>query len=76
METLITINTVNYFGEISGENYNAKVIYNKNGKQYLAQIYIDFFNKRVYVPKKQAKECKVLVGLEQEININQFPQNN
>jgi hypothetical protein len=46
------------------------VLYIKTGKLYLAHVDIDFFNKRVYIPK-QAKECKVLKGFEQAINENQ-----
>ena len=67
----ITIDTLNYFGEIEGNNFNTKVLYTKNGKRYLAHVYIDYFNKRVYIPK-QAKECKVLAGFEQVINEHEF----
>lgn len=66
----ITIETVNYFGNDKSRNFNAKVLYVKNGKTYLAHVDIDYFNKRVYIPK-QTKECKVLKGLEQAINKNQ-----
>jgi len=66
----ITIETVNYFGHSSERNFNAKVLYRKAGKLYLAHVDIDFFNKRVHIPK-QAKECKVLKGFEQAINKNQ-----
>jgi len=69
--TKITIETVNYFGHSEDRNFNAKVLYSKNGKKYLAHVYIDFFNKRVYIPK-QAKECKILAGFEAAINLNQF----
>lgn len=68
----ITIDTVNYIGNIEGNDFNAKVLYTKNEKLYLAHVNIDFFNKRVYIPK-QAKECKVLAGFEQAINEYQFP---
>ena len=70
VKTEITIEKVNYFGQNTGENFNAKALYRKNGKLYLAHIDIDFFNKRVYIPK-QEKECKVLKGFEQAINKNQ-----
>ena len=63
----ITIDTVNYFGDDNSRNFNAKVLYRKNGKLYLAHVDIDFFNKYVYIPK-QAKECKVLTGFQQAIN--------
>jgi len=66
----ITIETVNYLGDSNDRNFNAKVLYRKNGKLYLAHVDIDFFNKRVYIPK-QAKECKVLKGFQQAINENQ-----
>jgi hypothetical protein len=66
----ITIETVNYFGNDNSRNFNAKVLYRKNGKLYLAHIDIDFFNKQVYIPK-QAKECKVLSGFQQAINKHQ-----
>jgi hypothetical protein len=66
----ITIELVNYFGHSSERNFNAKVIYKKSGKSYLAHVDIDFFWKRVYIPK-QPKECKVLKGFQQAINENQ-----
>lgn len=66
----IIIEAVNYFGHSNERNFNTKVLYRKGGKLYLAHVYIDFFNKRVYIPK-QAKECKVLKGFEQAINKNQ-----
>ena len=62
----ITIETLNYFGDLDSADYNAKVLYRKNGKLYLANIYLDFFWKKVCFPK-QPKECKVLVGLENAI---------
>jgi len=67
----ITIDTLNYFGNIEGNNFNAKVLYTKNEKLYLAHVDIDFFNRRVYIPK-QAKECKVLAGFKKAINDHQF----
>lgn len=66
----IRIENVNYLGHDDSRNYNAKVLYTKNGKLYLAHVDIDFFHKRVYIPK-QEKECKVLSGFEQAINKNQ-----
>ena len=66
----ITIEKVNYFGNDDTKNFNAKVVYNKSGVLYLAHIYIDHFNKRIYIPK-QPKECKILAGFEQAINQNQ-----
>lgn len=68
MTSQITILNINYFGELEGENFNAKVRYTKNGKRYLACIYLDYFWKEVYFPK-QPKECKVLAGLDQAIRI-------
>ena len=68
MTTQINILNLNYFGELEGENFNAKVVYTKNGKSFHACIYLDYFWKDVYFPK-QPKECKVLSGLEQAIRI-------
>ena len=65
----ITIDKVNYLGDSDSRNFNAKVLYRKGGKLYLAHIDIDFYHKRVYIPK-QPKECKVLVGFEQAISIH------
>jgi hypothetical protein len=73
MKNEITIEAVNYIGNSSDRNFNAKVLYRKNGKLLLAHVDIDFFNQRVYIPK-QAKECKVFAGFELAINKNQFPK--
>ncbi len=67
MTEKITIEQVNYFGISSDRNFNAKVLYRKNSKLYLAHVWIDFFHKRVLIPK-QPKECKILAGFEQAIN--------
>ena len=66
----ITIENLNYLGNDFDRNFNAKVLYRKNGKLYLAHVYIDFFNKRVHIPK-QPKECKILKGFQDAINQNQ-----
>lgn len=66
----IKIEAINYFGNDDSRNFNAKVLYRKDDKLYLAHVYIDFFNKKVYVPK-QSKECKILKGFEAAINKNQ-----
>ncbi len=68
--TTITIETLNYFGDCNSRNFNAKVLYRKNGKLHLAHVYIDFFWKCVYIPK-QPKECKVLKGLVEAVAANQ-----
>ena len=70
MKAQIIIWSVNYLGHSDERNFNAKVLYRKNGKLNLAHVYIEFFNKRVYIPK-QPKECKILAGFEQAINQNQ-----
>lgn len=71
MATSITIEFVNYFGSKSYDDFNAKVLYKKNNKSYLAHVYIDWFNKKVYTCKQyQAKECKVLKGLNEALKIN------
>lgn len=73
MTTKIQIEKTNYFGESDdSRDFNAKVLYRKSGKLYLAHVWIDFFNKRVHIPK-QPKECKILKGFADEINRNQFP---
>jgi len=59
----ITIEEVNYFG-----NGNAKCLYRKNGKLQLARIYIDFFNRKVYMSNEQDSSCKVLKGFPEAIN--------
>ena len=66
----IQIEKVNYFGNSNDRNYNAKVLYTKKGKLYLAHVDIDFFNNAVYIPQ-QAKECKILVGFAKAINEHQ-----
>ena len=72
MKSQIEIETVNYFGDNGNANdFNAKVLYRKNGKLQLAHVHIDFFNQRVYITK-QPKECKILAGFERAINENQF----
>lgn len=48
--------------------FNAKVKYTKNGKRYLACIYLDYSRREVYFGK-QPKECKVLQGLEYAIKL-------
>jgi hypothetical protein len=63
---MITIETVNYFGN-KGKEYNANVLYRKNGKLHLCRVHIDFFNERVYVPK-QEKDAKALAGFGKAIN--------
>lgn len=70
----ITIETVNYLGNDRSRNYNAKVLYSKNGKLNLAHIYIDYFNESVYIPK-QPKECKILSGLNEAIQYNNLVSN-
>jgi hypothetical protein len=69
IEASITIDKVNYFPELGSYNndYNAKVLYQKSGKLYLAHIFIDFFNKKIFI-SKQPKEGKVLAGLEAVVN--------
>ena len=62
----ITIEIFNYFGDDNSRNFNAKVLYKKNGKQYLAHVDVDYFNKRVYIPT-QPKECKILKGFNEAI---------
>jgi hypothetical protein len=74
----IEILQVNYFGDINdpksgvyNQNFNSKVRYKRLGKTYLAHIEIDFFNRRIYIPK-QPKEGKVYKGLLEALNKFQF----
>lgn len=67
----IEIETFNYFGNSEDRNFNAKVLYRKKGKLYLAHIDIDYFNKRVYIPR-QPREAKIVVGFEQAIHDHVF----
>ena len=66
----IEIISVNFFGDttdkrspVYGKDWNTKVHYRKNGKSYLATVYIDYFNGYVFI-YKQPKGYKALKGLE------------
>ena len=60
----IKIEQLNYFGQsTNSRDFNAKVLYRKNGKLYLAHIWVCFFNRAIYIANQQPKECKVLAGL-------------
>ncbi len=64
-----TIEQLNYFGQSTLSNdYNAKVLYRKYGKLYLAHVWVCHFNKAIHVTHKQPKECKVLAGLQTALN--------
>ena len=72
----IIIEKINYFGkETESDEYNAKVLYKKGNKLYLAIVWIDYFWKRVYIPKQRKYE-KALVGLEEalvnELNLQKW----
>jgi hypothetical protein len=67
MASKIKIEKITYFGydETGSDNWNAKVLYFKDKKLYHAMIDIDFFSKKIYIPKNiQSKDCKVYSGLE------------
>ena len=64
---MIAIEQVNYFSKLHANVFNTTVLYRKYGKLYLARVYVDFFNKRVHVPK-QEKDAKALAGFEKAIN--------
>lgn len=68
MKNAITISEIIYLGELEGESFNAKVRYTKNGKRYIACIYLDYYWKNVYFPK-QPKYFKVLHGLDHAIKL-------
>lgn len=76
MATAIKIEKINYFGndETKSNDWNAKVLYTRNGKMHHAMIDIDFFAKEININKKiQAPECKVYSGLLVElIKLNYF----
>ena len=61
----ITFKEIQYFG-IPVLNYNGTVKYEKNNKIYAANFFVDFFNKRIHIPK-QPKYNKALAGLEQAL---------
>ena len=65
----VTIEQLNYFGESNdNQEYNGKALYRKYGKLYLVHVWIDFFNKAIYVSRNQPKECKKLAGLTNALN--------
>jgi hypothetical protein len=70
MKKQIEIEKVNYFGEKTHSNdFNAKVLYRKNnGRLQVAKVFIDFFNRHVFISKKQDKSGKVLKGFDEAIN--------
>jgi hypothetical protein len=65
----VKIEKVNYFGEATNtQDFNAKVIYRKNGRSYIAHIFVDFFNKRVHEGRNNPKEHKAVQGFMKAIN--------
>jgi hypothetical protein len=69
MKNPITILSITYFHENNeSENWNAKVRYTKNGKRYLAIVYLDFANGQVYFPK-YPNDSTVLKGLDHAIRL-------
>ena len=68
----IEVIKVNYFESIpygvGRSEYNGKALYRKYGKTYICHVYIDFFNKEIYIPTQQPKECKVLHGVGKAVN--------
>lgn len=66
MANSIKIVKINYFGnDVTNSNeWNAKVLYTRNGKMHHAMIEVDFFSRDFFINTKiQAKECKVYNGL-------------
>lgn len=66
MSNKIKIEKINYFGndETGSQDWNAKVLYSRNGKLHHAMIDVDFGLKEIFLNKKiQAPECKVYAGL-------------
>ena len=69
MTTSIQIEKINYFGQsTNSDDYNAKCLYRKYGKLYLLHVYIDHFNREVFISNNQPKECKVLQGIKKAVN--------
>jgi hypothetical protein len=69
MKNAIQILSINHFPEHDEfENWNAKVRYTKNGKRYLAIVYLDFANGQVYFPK-YPNDSTVLKGLDHAIRL-------
>jgi hypothetical protein len=69
MKATVQIEQINYFGESTGTtDFNAKVLYRKNGKLYLTHVYVDFWNRRVHEGNNNPKECKTLSGFMSAIN--------
>jgi len=67
--THVTIKSVHYFGEATGtEDFNAKMIYVKNGKQYLAHIYVSYFSLMINEGKNNPKEHTMLKGALKAVN--------
>lgn len=67
----IEIISFKYFGEDSeSTEWNARVVYKKNNKSYNCILFVDYYKKELFIPKKiQFNECKVLSGIEQAIKI-------
>ena len=73
MKNAIKIEKIYYFGETTGsDDYNAKCLYFKAGKSYLAHLYIDYFNEVVFTSLHQPSECTVLKGLCKAVNEFEF----
>ena len=67
MKSTIQISEIIYLN-VEDNSYNATVCYSKNGKGYMARVYLDYYWKEVYFPK-QTKYFKVLHGLDHAIRI-------
>lgn len=66
---MTTIEKINYFGEETNSNeWNAKVLYRRNGTLHHCLLYVCFFRNEFYIPKNQHKECKVYQSLYKAIH--------
>ena len=69
---MITIEKIVFFGNVEyDEDFNAKVVYEKYKKIYVCCFFVDFFHRKIYIPK-QPKFHKVLVGLEEKLQKHYF----
>ena len=70
MKKLITVEAVNYFpSRNTYSDWNSKMLYRKYGKLYLCHVYVCFFSRSVYIPRQQPKECTVLKGAQQALEL-------
>ena len=73
MTKAIKIIDFNFFGKETGSNeWNSKVVYQKNGKTYVAQLFMESFRREFFAPRTQEKGHKLLAGVLDAITIHTF----